>query len=569
MNLRLKNTLKAPKRRATPDTVKAVAPSKKGAQLLDRYHNDPTKQLPIQEVIIRVVALSQVLAEKKFYPYQVELASRIVESLLEHDGEVITALMARQAGKTETLGSVVAAIALIFPQLAKQYPQDWRLNITDSGGVYRGFAYGIKIGIYAPILEQSDIMFQRVKKCMQSDSGKNIIKELGLILEQDNGGKVKLSNHSVIVCSSASEQSKIEGQTYHFLVLEECQDITDLKIRKSLHPMVAATLGTIVKIGTASTKKCDFYTSIKNNQRFETLTGKRNHFCYPYTVCVKYNSFYSKHIEKEKVRLGGEDADEFRTSYCCEWIFERGMFVTQEQLFNRETALTYGNFDRLYPDGLPPAMRRFSLVAGIDWGASYDSTVVTVVAVDWEHPFDAGFEMHNGEEGYYTYYRKHVINWMEFLGDNYEYQFGEIVAYLSSLPGLRRIVTDANTCGKPIFDRLVSVFKGSSVEVIPFTFQAKTKSDGYKEFYSDLCGKRFTFPAGQDARATKEYKKFVMQMLDLRKEYKNGLMAVAHPEEKGAHDDYPDSAMLANFGANSPVLGNISVEAGNPFLNRN
>ena len=37
-------------------------------------------------------------------------------------------------------------------------------------------------------------------------------------------------------------------------------------------------------------------------------------------------------------------------------------------------------------------------------------------------------------------------------------------------------------------------------------------------------------------------------MLDMRKSYKNGLMVCAHPDEKNAHDDYPDSAMMAVYG---------------------
>lgn len=551
--------------------VKAVPnppePKNFGVKLLDRDNHDPSKQVNTKELIARVVSLAQILAEKKFYPYQIEPATRIVESLLDHDGQVITALMSRQAGKTQALGSIVAAIGIVFPSLAQKYPGDWRLNITDSNGVYRGYAYGIQIGIYAPILEQSDIMFQRVKQCLNSTTGTRILRELGLKILADNGGKVRFSNSSLIVCSSASEQSKIEGATYHLLILEECQDISDLKIRKSLHPMTAATLGTIVKIGTASTKVCDFYTSICNNKRIELVTEKKSHFCYPYTVAIKYNSFYARHVDNEKARLG-EDSDEFRTSYSCEFIFERGMFVTQDQLFSREVVQRDGPFSQIYLYDFPASLNKYALVAALDWGASYDSTVLTVVAVNWSHPFESGFRFQNGEHGYYEYYRKHVVYWQEYIGDNYEHQFGEIVGILSNMRGLKRIVTDSNACGKPIFDRLASVFNGSGVEVVPFNFSPKVKSDGYKDFYADLCGKRFTFPAGESVRKTKEYKKFTQQMLDLRKDYRNGMMQVAHPDEKGAHDDYSDSAMMANFGANMPSLGNIQVMNNNPFISQ-
>ncbi len=34
-------------------------------------------------------------------------------------------------------------------------------------------------------------------------------------------------------------------------------------------------------------------------------------------------------------------------------------------------------------------------------------------------------------------------------------------------------------------------------------------------------------------------------MLDLEKDYKNGLLSLHHPDLRGAHDDYPDSLELA------------------------
>ena len=536
---------------------------------LDETNFDPAKQVNTFELVSRVVALAQALAEKMFYPYQTELAKRIVEALLDHDGDVVTALMSRQAGKTEVIGAVVAAVGVILPRVAKQFPGDWRLNLTDDRGVYRGYGGGIKTGIYAPRLDQAEIMFDRVRLALSTDTGKKVLSELHISYEENNGNTVKLSNGSRILCESASEQSKIEGATHNFLIAEEAQDISDKKIRKSLHPMVASTRGTIVKIGTATTQKCDFYDAIKTNQRLELYNGKRNNFFYPHTVVERYNSLYKKYVEGEALKLG-PDSDEFLTSYCGKWIFERGMFVTDEQLFHRDVAQVAGIFSDIHDTHLLASVmpRRYSLVAGIDWGSSNDSTVVTLIAVDWSNPVESGINhLGEGPESYYTYYRKHIVSWMEFVGDNYEYQFEEIVPMLSSIPGLRRIVTDSNTCGKPIFDRLSSVFSQSSMEVVPFNFQQKIKSDGYKKLYGDICAKRVTFPASKTSRHNIRYRKFVNQMRDLRKTYRKGLMCVAHPEEKGAHDDYCDSFMMACWGADTEgVFGSLDVMNENPFL---
>ncbi|MGA4923287.1 hypothetical protein, partial [Bacillus subtilis] len=73
-----------------------------------------------------------------------------------------------------------------------------------------------------------------------TDTCKVILKELGVVCEINNGNRVVLSNGSKLNAQSASENTKVEGESYHVLVLDEAQDISILKIRKSLHPMVSA-----------------------------------------------------------------------------------------------------------------------------------------------------------------------------------------------------------------------------------------------------------------------------------------------------------------------------------------
>lgn len=538
-------------------------------EILDSGHCDHTKQLDLNKLIIKIVALAQIISEKQFYPYQTAISYRIIESVLTHDGEVLTALISRQSGKTQVVGATCAALLLILPYLAETFPESWHLNITDDKGTYRGFNKGIQIGIYAPRKEQSKIAFDRVRECFERDTTKQIMRELGIELSTFNGDAIKLSNGSVGVCRSASIQSKIEGATYHLLILEEAQDIDDLKVRKSLHPMVSSTMGTIVKVGTAKAERCDFYHAIKANIRAQLENGKRktNHFIFPYTICQKYNSRYRDYIAKEKFRIG-EDSDEFKMSYGCVWIFERGMFVTQEQLFNRELAqVQLRPWCFSHPCAvLPPGFKHYSIVAGIDWGSANDSTVVTLVAVNWQNP-DETVEV--GQQ-IINLYKKHIVEWREWQGDDYETQFWEIYEFLNRVPRLEKIIMDTNACGKPIFDRFVASFHDKAIEIEPFNFSSQLKSEGYKAFYQDLCGKRFTFPANPSVRNTPEYKRFVAQMLDLRKKYHLGKMQVAHPDEKHAHDDYPDSAMLACYGAGNPSgYSNLEVTGNNFFYAKN
>ncbi len=527
--------------------------------------------VPLDDIVLRILALAQTMCERKWYPYQVQFTYRLVESILNRDGETITALLARQSGKTEGLAGVIVAVLVMFPILAKRYPQDWRFNLTDDSGRYRGFRNGIRIGIYAPKVAQAEIMFGRVKAFFESKTALKVLNELGVTLETSNGDTVRLSSGSRLLCQTASENAKIEGQTHDLLILEEAQDISDKKIKKSLNPMVASTKGSIVMIGTATTQRCTFYETIKHNERSELSGHHRNHFFYPHEICSAYNSLYKDYVEQEKMKIG-ENSDEFQMSYCCKWIFERGMFITNQQLFHRDIALAANQpMSTIYL----PAMAQnipsnYQFVAGIDWGRDHDSTIVTIMAVDWINPQQT-LSAHS-EYGMHSVdlYKKHVIAWKEWLGDNYEYQFEEIRQYLSGWGSrLVRIVTDENGAGAPIYDRLVAVFANANVEVMPFNFSSKTKSDGYKALYAELCGRRLTFPADKTVRGQVEYRKFINQMLDLRKSYKNGLMVVAHPEEKHAHDDYPDSLMLANWGTLlPPTISEVDFADSNFFYNR-
>lgn len=525
--------------------------------------------VPLDDIVIRIITLAQAICERKFYPYQVQFSYRLIESLLLRDGETITALLSRQSGKTEALGASIAALLVMLPVLAKRYPKDWRFNLTDEMGRYRGFKQGIKIGIYAPKLEQAEIMFNRLRGFMETKSCTKILKELNIEMTTFNGNSVGLSSGSRVICQTASDNAKIEGETHHLLVMEEAQDLSDMKIKKSLRPMTASTKGTTVMIGTATTKRCVFYDMIKHNERSEMVGARKNNFFYPHTICSQYNSLYRDYIEQEVVRLG-ENSDEFRMSYGCEWIFERGMFMPQQLLFQKDIAL--GSTELFSVRWTPETAQRipvnYSFVAGIDWGRDHDSTVVTVNAVDWVNPVQTLHSSNEYGDFHVNLYRKHVVDWYEMQGDNYENQFHEISAYLRRWGRrMRKIVTDSNTCGQPIFDRLVASFASEAIEIVPFNFSAKVKSDGYKALYAEMCGKRQSFPAADAVRQTPEYRKFVNQMLDMRKTYKNGLMCVAHPDEKHAHDDFVDSLMLSNWGTlTCPMDSEIDFGNDNPFF---
>lgn len=505
------------------------------------------------QLVNAIFTFCELYSGKTMFPYQEQFSKRVIRSVLENDGEEITALFARQSGKSETISLTSGGLMIILPQLANMpmFVDDPRLKM---------FKDGIWIGIFAPGLRQAQITYGRIKARIQSKSAQAVLTdpEFNLYFTTSNGQTVSLSNGSFATAISASDNSNIEGESFKLIICEECQDISNFKIRKSIHPMGASYNASIIKIGTATTYKGDFYDAIqRNKRRDESRTSHiRNHFEYDYKVAAKYNPNYAKYVEKEKARLG-EKSDEFRMSYCLEWIIERGMFI-DIALFEPNC----GEFD----------MERVSYdkvnthVAGIDLGGKGDDTIVTVVEVNWSMPaiLESRVNDETGEEEVYEAYNTYLKDWHVIQNEpDYEAQYPEVCDYLDHWK-LARIVCDA-TREASFAHRLRANRKE---EVIPYIFTTKSKSELYKHLDKEIAAGRARFCAGENTRHTKEYLSFLEQLGDLQKGYSGQYMVVAHPDEKGAHDDYPDSWALAVWGCSFQGEVNNTQTLENKFTKR-
>jgi len=501
-----------------------------------------------------IVQTAQLISEVQFYPYQITPAARLVESVLLHEGATVTALFSRQSGKTELTAAILAALAILLPTFAndQEFERDWRFNLTDEQGRYRGFKKGVSIGIYAPKLEQAQIQFRRLMKDLKTNTAMEVLDELGIEVDTWNRDTIRLTNGSEIRACSASEQSKVEGSTHDILALEEAQDISSRKIKKSLRPMIAATKGTTMAVGTATTQKGEFHATIKSNMEKRLQGGKQNHFEYNWRTAAAYNSLYGDFV-KQEIEHYGADSDEVRMAYECEWVLERGQFVTPDQIFAPIVCIKSGRYSLL-----GKADANLYQAAGIDFGKGQSSTVVTVVEVDWDDPTICQEVESFSSDGcaYFEAYTKSIIDWLEIQGDNYEIQFAAIVDYLQKIPNLQRLCVDATGLGAVLLDRLITEI-GADVEIEGVVLTAPKKSEAYKIFHTDIVSGRFQYPAGTEAQTDKRWKRFVHQMLDLQKSYTGDLMKCHCPDEKTARDDYCDSAMLANLAANTPPTGSM------------
>lgn len=507
------------------------------------------------ELVDRIYNFCEVYSGRVMYKYQTQFSKRIIRSVLENDGAEITALFARQSGKTETIAITVGGLMIILPQLANMpmFADDPRLQM---------FKDGLWVGIFAPSQRQAQITYRRMKSRIQCKESMAILEDPDFRLEfsTSNGQTVALTNGSFVTAISASDGSNIEGESFKFIICEECQDISNYKIRKSIHPMGAAYNATICKIGTATTFKGDFYEAIQRNKKdYEEKKIKiRNHFEYNYKVVQKYNPKYAKYIEREKRSLG-ENSDEFRLSYNLEWIISRGMFVDIDQL---EEDCGDVFLDRVDRDLVA------NHTAGIDVGGGSDkkkkdadSTVVTVVEVDWDNPvlMESSFNEETQEEEIYLAYNTYIKDWLKIgaeIAEDYEEQYAIIMDYLKHFR-ISKLVVDA-TRESSLGQRIRA---NVSYDVELFVFSTKSKSDLYKNLDKEINSGRAKFPRSPDTVQTKEYQEFIQQMGDLEKGYSGSNLVVSHPPERGAHDDYADSWALALWGAREPgVVDNTETK---------
>lgn len=496
------------------------------------------------ELVNKVFVFCEAYSGVKFFPYQVQLSKRIIRSVIENDGDEITGLQSRQSGKSEVISTTTGGLGIVLPILANMpmFAGDKRLE---------PFKDGILVGVFAPALHQAQISFNRMKQRMTSKSAVTVMEDPDIQVDFDtnNGQNITLTNGTVITSMSASEGSNIEGKSYHLIIVDEAQDVSNFKYLKSISPMGAFYNATKILIGTPTTSTGFFYQAIDRNKReHENGTGRRNHFEYNWEVVVKYNDKYGKYIEGEKARLG-EDSDEFQMAYNLKWIFERGMFVDPTKF----EALGDTFADVIHTD------MKNTHVAGIDLGKKSDSTIVTILEVDFSSPVLVEHSKELDIPDYYAYNTK-VKCWLEIQGDDYDTQYYTVMDFLKNF-NIFRVVMDATGVGSPIYDR---VSANVPYEVIPYVFGTQSKSALYKHYDAEIKAKRVSYPASEEAKATREYKKFLKQHIDLQKTYSGQNLVVSHPAERNAHDDYPDSTALAVWGAMGEGVDKPIIEA-NPF----
>ena len=495
---------------------------------------DELSQQFVEKLIDKILDFLKVLVGHDLHPYQKPLARRIIESVIINDGEEITALAARQSGKSETVADTVATLMVLLPRLAKLYPD-----------LLGKFKDGLWVGLFAPTESQVETLFSRAVTRLTSERALEILGDPEIDDSAARVGgvtrQIKLKKSgSTITMMTANPRAKIESKSFHLIVIDECQEADDFVVSKSISPMLAYYAGTMVKTGTPTTSKNNFYRAIQLNKRRQTgRASKQNHFQWDWKEVSKFNPNYEKFIKKEMLRIS-EDSDEFQMSYCCKWLLERGMFVTSSVM------------DKLGDTSseLVKSWHKTPCVVGIDPARKTDSTVVTVVWVDWDRPDEFG------------YFEHRVLNWLEIQGDDWEEQYFQIVNFLENYDVLA-IGVDANGVGDAVAQRLKLLMPRA--EVSSLTSSPSEQSKRWKHLQALIQREMISWPAHAKTRRLRTWKRFVQQMTDAEVQYKGPNFLVAAPDEAYAHDDFVDSLSIACSLTESLVMPEV-LASSNPFF---
>jgi len=482
----------------------------------------------IDRLIDKIMLFMDGLVGYALHDYQAPLARRIIEAVLIGKGDEITALASRQSGKSETIANTVATLMVLLPKLSVLYPE-----LLDK------YKNGIWVGLFAPTEGQAETLFGRTVSRLTSERAQELLGDPEI---DDQAAKiggvtrmVRLKNSgSSITMMTANPRAKIESKSFHLIVIDECQEADDFVVSKSIAPMLAYYAGIMVKTGTPTTSKNNFYKAIQLNKRLQTERGRRqNHFQWDWRDVSKVNTNYKTFIKQEMLRIG-EDSDEFQMSYNCKWLLERGMFVTTSLL--DELGDTSQELVKVW--------HKTPVVVGIDPARKMDSTVVTVVWVDWDRPDEFGYFDHR------------ILNWLEIQGDDWEEQYFQIVNFLSNYDVLA-VGVDANGVGDAVAQRL-KLLLGRS-DVFPLTSSQSEQSKRFKHLQALIQRRSLSYPNHAKTRRLRVHKRFIQQMTDAEIKYKGPNFIVEAPDESYAHDDFVDSLAIACSLTQSLVMPEVEV----------
>jgi len=445
-------------------------------------------------------------------PYQLEVATAIMDSVFGRKGLTFSVEIARQGGKNE----LSAQLELLLLTLNMTEPK----NLIKCSPTFK---------------PQAVISMGRLRDRLNDAGFEGIwMSEMGYIIRLGNARAVFLS---------ADESANVVGNTAHILLeVDESQDVSKEKYSKEFKPMGATTNVTTVHYGTTWDDSTLLEEVKQSNLELERRDGIRRHFRYDWEDVARYNPDYLSYVVAERERLG-EDHPLFLTQYRLLPIHGGGGYLSKQQ-----RAQLQGEHPRKHQPE-----RGCIYVAGIDLAGEAeelegamlraakprrDSTVVTIGELD----FSLGDEI----------IKQPVINVVEhyrWTGRKHAELYPQLVDLLKNVWHCRRIVVDATGVGEPVSSFLR---KSLGSRVIPFTFTQRSKSELGFGLLAAVNSGRLKMYRGDGSAECQE---FWFELEKAKSQYRPNQSMNFFVEPAQGHDDFLMSLALL-------------VEAGNQYAPR-
>lgn len=490
------------------------------------------------------------LCGMRFRPYQRSVLAKIAMSVLANQGRKFTFEWARQIGKTEGGQALILGLMVFVPMLARE--PAYAANFP----ILREYANGFLVGFIAPKLQTARIPFKRLRRIVHSRHVAACFLSMGIAVVTSSSQELTLSNGSWAMALSGSPAAFQEGETLHFAWFEETQKLGQYQVRKQFAPMLSATNGTAVEVGTAGTMRGVFAEDIESNQRLDPDAHSRITWRQAIEIMRRecpgdpWADRYEAYVLREISRLpAGEHSESFRLNYELEWILKAYQLID---------VLTWSKLRADGKDGRPHFRRgEFSdaclrRIFGLDLAKAKDESVCSA-----------------GEE--HTDHAR-LVDWLTLRGTDYVDQVHAIVPWVESCGYLElkrdaRMTIDSTGVGDPVTDMMKRELRG----ITGLVYSLQSKDALYKLWTSRLpkvsggCG--FFYP-DCDAR-DREFRFFELQMLNCVVETRGNCIAYHHPDKDESdededllHDDYVDSLFNMLHAGQQPRGTFTSVSTG-------
>ena len=469
---------------------------------------------------------------KPLYPYQLEVAEAILESLQGGHGRILSVMMARQGGKNQ-LSAVLEAYLLA----------------TSSTGVI------IKAApTFRPQIRNSHERLLRLLR--ESTLSERVWSNAATIGLAPTGGtereKQRMGGPRVLFYS-ASPGSNVVGATADLLLeIDEAQNVEWDKFTRDFRPMAAIKNATTILYGTAWSDSTLLARQRATNLAIQESTGIRTHFEYDWRHVAALNPTYRTFVEREIERLGEEHVL-IQTQYYLRSLDGAGYLLNSAQRL-----LLQGS--HAWRDNPCEDEANAWYVAGLDVGGEarpdpralastrtarsgsdrHDSSVLSIARVHFNE-----FSLPCLE----------LVHQQCWTGRTHLEQYTLTLALVEQWD-IRTLVVDATGIGEGLASLLISRLGGERVRAFHFT--RPSKSHLAFQLLELINSKRLTLPT-RSSTPTQIYDECWQQLCQARYRLPTPETLDMYVDPADGHDDYLISLALLGEAIGNRTLPAIST----------